>query len=320
MHDDGHHGRFGGPLLVIAGPTATGKSQFALQLARGRPIEIVGADSVQVYRGLDIGSGKVGAAEREGVPHHLIDVVEPDRPFTAGDYERCAVEAVAAIHRRGRLPLVVGGTGLYLRALLYGLSEMPSVSDAVRDGLRRELERRGLPALRAELELVDPDWARRIDSNDRQRTLRGLEVYRATGEPLSALQARDRPTTIRYDALVLGLDVETKALQSAIERRVDEMLAAGLVEEVRGLLDRGFDPSLKSMQSLGYRQICEHLAGRCDLAAARSAIVREHQRYAKRQRTWFRKVSGLQWVPPAIARIGAVVEPFLAKTRCAPQR
>lgn len=303
------------PLVVLAGPTATGKSRLALELASAFELEIVGADSVQLYRGLDIGSGKVSTAERARVPHHLIDVVDPDATFTAGDYLRAASEAIEAIWARRRVALVTGGTGLYLRALLYGLSEMPEIPAGVRETLHAELETRGLAALRAELEAIDPRWAARVDANDRQRILRGLEVYRASGKTLSAFQEEDRPQVLRYRAFGFVLDVGVDRLRRAIEERVDEMLAAGFVAEVRALLERGYGPALKSMQSLGYRQICEHLAGALTLAEARGAIIREHQRYAKRQRTWFRKMPELVWLPPEYNRLSAQLVPFLEAAR-----
>lgn len=298
------------PLIVLTGPTASGKSALAVQLAQRFPLEVLGADSVQVYRHLDIGSGKIPLSERGGVPHHLIDIVDPDVDFTAGDYQRSAKATIGEVHQRGRVPLVCGGTGLYIRALLYGLSEMPIVLASVKAALVDDLAQQGLPALYEELRRVDPGLASRVSPADRQRILRGLEVFRGTGQRLSELQQRQPFQEPRYRALILAIEAAPDH-RERIAARVQQMLDEGLLDEVRGLLDRGYGPSLKSMQSLGYRQIIAHLQGESTLDEALQLIIRDHRRYAKRQRTWCRQTPQLRWIRADVEDASALVAAFL---------
>jgi tRNA dimethylallyltransferase len=290
-------------LIAIVGPTASGKSALALRLARECACEIVSCDSLQVYRGLDIGSAKPTREERASVPHHLIDVVEPDEDFSAADYARLARAAIAEIAGRGRLPLVVGGTGLYLRALLEGLFEGPSRDQALRGRLEALAERHGDARLHRLLRHVDPEAAARLPPTDRLRIVRALEVYWLTGRPLSD-HHREQSSgggLEGFAVLVLGLEPSREVLREAVERRTRQMLAAGLVEEVRRLLARGYGPELRPLRAIGYRQATLLLQGRSTEQQAQRDIVTETMRYAKRQRTWFRHQAQVVWCPDADA-------------------
>lgn len=282
-------------LIAIVGPTAAGKSALALQLASAHGGEIVSCDSLQVYRGLDIGSAKPSALERSRVPHHLIDVIDPDQPFSAAEYARLARDRLAEIAARGRLALVVGGTGLYLRALLQGLFAGPSRDEALRRRLAGLAERFGDARLHRVLSLVDPQAAVRIRPRDRLRVVRALEVYRATLRPLSEHHRAGEHQPLSGFALqILGLAPPREALRRRVERRADEMLAAGLLDEVRALLARY--PSVPPpLRAIGYRQALAVLRGEQTLDAARRDIVAATMKYAKRQLTWFRHQSRASW-------------------------
>lgn len=294
------------PLVCIVGPTASGKSALALQLAEEAGAEIVSCDSLQVYRGLDIGSAKPTPAERARVPHHLIDVAEPDEVFSAARYAELARAALAEITARGRRPLVVGGTGLYLRALLHGLFEGPQRDEALRRRLERLGERFGDARLHRLLARVDPQAAARLEPRDRVRVVRALEVFRATGRPLSEHLRRPGVPLTGFEVLTLVLDPPRDELRRRVEARADAMLAAGLVDEVRALLARGHDPALRPLQAIGYRQALDVIAGRMRLDEARHDMVRKTLQYAKRQRTWFRHQAQAQWHSEAGAAARAV--------------
>ncbi len=299
------------PVIVLGGPTATGKTSAGLALARAFDGEIVNADSVQLVRGFDVGSAKPTPEERAAVPHHLLDVVEPRDDLSAGSFVRLAGAVLADLGARGKLPIVVGGTGLYLRALVEGLDEIPAVPPGLRAELTARLDREGLPALRAELLLVDPAYAARIAPTDRQRTLRALEIATATGRPFSAFHGQRVPLA-GYRFLQLALYRERDDLHARIDARVDAMLAAGFLDEVRGLRAAGLDLGVKPMTSLGYRQLFEHLEGACDLPTAVAAIKTGHRHYAKRQLTWFRGRAGVRLLhAEATAERDAVVRAFL---------
>ncbi|MGE5190556.1 MAG: tRNA (adenosine(37)-N6)-dimethylallyltransferase MiaA [Gemmatimonadota bacterium] len=274
----------GSGLIVVSGPTASGKSALAIALARRFPLEIVSADSVQVFRGMDIGSAKPTAAEREEIPHHLIDVADPDEAYNAGRFVAEAEEAIRGIRDRGRVPLVVGGTGMYIRALRKGLDPLPA-DPAVRARLDRRWEDEGGAALYEELERIDPDAARRIHAADRVRVVRALEIAAIAGRPASALRVSWRGTG-RYRVLFLALDPGRAATDARIDRRVDAMFRDGLVDEVRGLMARGYGTDLRSMGALGYRHVAAHLLRGVPLAGTVEAMKRDTRRYAKRQRTW----------------------------------
>jgi len=280
-------------VVAIVGPTASGKSEIAAEVARRAGAEIISADSVQVYRGLDIGSAKPGAELRREIPHHAIDVVDPDDPMDAGRYASLAREAARAIAARGRAIVLCGGSGLYARAFAGGL-----VSDVASDPeLRAELDALDTAALYAELERTDPDAAAKIPAENRVRVQRALEVQRLGGRPQSEQHAEhgfaDRPFRVCW----LALDVERDVLARRIETRTERMFAQGLVEEVRSLHARGFGPGLRSLQTIGYREVGELLAGRLTEPEACAAMATATRRYAKRQRTWFRSEPGLNWLP-----------------------
>jgi len=292
------------PLVAIVGPTAAGKSALALALARERAGEIVCCDSLQVYRGLDIGSAKATAEERAAVPHHLLDVVDPDQAFSAADYARLARAALSGIAARGRLGVLARGTGLYLRALVQGLFEGPSRDEDLRRRLERIAERRGDPRLHAMLRAVDPAAAARIAPRDRVRVVRALEVFRSTRRPISEHHRGGSDALRGHEVETIGLQPPRAELLSSVERRTADMFARGLLQEVRGLLDRGYAPDLRPLRAIGYRQAAAVLRGEMDVPQAQRAIVAETMRYAKRQMTWFRHQARVRWFAgpgPALA-------------------
>lgn len=274
------------PLVAIVGPTAVGKTALAIELAQAIQGEIVSADSRQIYRHMDIGTAKPTPAERAQVPHHLLDVVDPDQPMTLAEYQRLAYAAIEEIHRRERVPLLVGGTGLYVRAVLEGL-RIPEVppDPELRTRLEAEARALGAEALHARLAALDPVAARRVDPRNVRRVIRALEVCLRAGRPISELQEAIPPP---YRILRVGLTRPRRELYARIDARVDAMIAAGLVEEVRSLLARGYGPELPAMSGLGYRQICRYLAGEQTLEEAIREIKRKTRRFVRQQQTWFR--------------------------------
>jgi tRNA dimethylallyltransferase len=283
------------PVLAIVGPTATGKSALGMALAERLGGEIVNADALQVYRGLDIGTAKPGLEDRERVPHHLIDILEPEERYSAGEFARRAREAIAEIQGRGRVAIVVGGSGLYLRALFDGLSPVPAGDPEVRGGLRARLEAEGLAPLREELGRLDPETAGRLGAGDTQRVLRALEVALVSGRPLSAWIGEQPFGAQGIAAVRVGLTVPRSILYDQIAGRVARMMEAGWAEEVAALLRRGLSPTLPAFQAIGYRQLVRYLEGIGSLELAVSDIVRETRRFAKRQETWFRKEPEVTW-------------------------
>jgi tRNA dimethylallyltransferase len=297
------------PTLVLVGPTAVGKSAVVAALAGRRPLEVVVADSLQVYRGLDIGTAKPTAAERARIPHHLVDVLEPTEPFSAVEFAARARAALAGSAARGHLPVVAGGTGLYVRALLRGPLGGPAGDAALRARLYADAAAEGRGALHARLAAVDPTTAAAIHPHNLVRVLRALELYHLTGCSPSALRtglAEGPPPGV----VLVGLRRAKDDLAGRIAARTRAMLDAGLVEEVRGLVARGVPREAKPMGAIGYREILDHLAGRCSLPEAAVRIDRATRLYAKRQMTWFRREPGLIWVdlrpgadPAAVAAI-----------------
>jgi len=299
-------------LVLVVGPTATGKSALALHLARKFPFEIVNMDASQLYLGMDVGTAKPTAEERGSIPHHLFDVTTPDRPLNAGRYVEMADQVINEISARGNVPLFVGGTGLYARALLRGLASIPAIAQETRARVMKLLEKDGPVALHARLAEVDAVAAARLSPNDSQRVSRALEVFLQTGTPISVFQEGHGFGETRYPSLTLGLALDLPVLAERIGRRLDSMLAGGLIPEVEALLKKGYDPDLRTFKALGYREVMAWLAGELSIEELRRRIVVSHLRYAKRQRTWFRKEPDVVWLTPGdLPRAESLVREFL---------
>jgi tRNA dimethylallyltransferase len=283
------------PLLVVVGPTAVGKSEFALLACERFDGEIVGVDSMQVYRGLDRGTAKPGPKELGRVPHHGIDLAEPGEDFSLGDFVRHAEAAIASIRRRGRLPVLVGGTGLYLRGLLKGIVDLPPRDEPLRARLRALSERRGPGGLHRLLARVDPAGAARLRPGDRQRLVRALEVYYTARRGLADLIGESPFGPDRFASVKIGLSMARESLYRLIDARVDRFFAEGLVDEVRRLIEGGCAESANAFKALGYRETLRHLRGEISLAEAVTLTKRNTRRYAKRQGTWFRREQGVVW-------------------------
>ncbi len=288
-----------GPVGTLVGPTGVGKTALAVALADYLPIEVVSADSRAVYRWMDIATAKPSLAERARVPHHLIDLVDPDEPYSLAVYQRQALDAVARVEARGRKALLVGGAGLYVSAVCDGLA-MPDVPPdaAFRATLQERAHREGWQALQSDLQRVDPDSARRIDPKNVRRVIRALEVHHVTGKPFSAWRRTGAPPV---DCVLIGLTLERQALFERLDRRIDAWIEGGLVDEVRGLLERGYAPSLPSMTGLGYREIAQVVRGELDLPSAVAQFKHATHQYAKRQMTWFRRDQRITWLDAATA-------------------
>jgi tRNA dimethylallyltransferase len=306
-------------VLAVLGPTATGKSALAIALAEQYGGEIVNCDSTAVYRGFDIGTDKVPPDRRRGIPHHVIDVVDPTEEYTAAWYARDAADAIADIVRRGRLPLVVGGTGLYYRALTRGLFPGPGKDARLRARLEESADRRGVTWLHRLVGRVDPASARRIQPRDRKRLVRALEVYFLTGKPLTAHFADTISPLEGYDVVALALRLPAAATAERVARRVDDQFARGVVGEVRELLARGVPRAARPFGGLVYRQVLELLDGLRDEAATRALIAQENRRYARRQLIWFRKEPNLVWfdgpgeAPDVIAQVDGAVAALMKR-------
>jgi tRNA dimethylallyltransferase len=297
--------------VLLLGPTACGKSALAMALAGQLRLEIVSVDSAQVYRGMDIGTAKPGPDERSRVPHHLLDLREPDQPYSAADFVGDATRAIAGIRGRGRLPLAVGGTMLYARALRGGLSDLPPADAAVRARIEAQARQAGWPALHARLREVDAATAARLPPNDSQRIQRALEVFELTGTPLSRLHGAARGPGLPLSTIAL-LPADRAELHRRIERRFDQMLAAGFLDEVRRLAARGLDADLPSLRSVGYRQALRHLRGETTLAQFRAEAIAATRQLARRQLTWLRAMADARRVDPfspsALDDVRAAVE------------
>ena len=289
------------PIPVIIGPTAVGKTDLSLAIARQLGAEIVGGDSRQIYRFLDIGTAKPTPAQRQAVPHHLIDLLNPDEPLNAARFAQLAWSCIHTINARSKPPLVVGGSGLYIRALTDGLFAGPGANPPLRASLEAEAHSLGLQALHDRLAAVDPAAASRIHPHDRARIMRALEIYTLTGKPISQWQCQWQ-NPVRPRAFVLiGLRRDREDLRRRIAVRTEEMLQVGLEAEVRRVLALGYPSTLATLQSVGYGEIVAYLDGKWDLARARECIERNTWRLAKRQMTWFRHVPGIHWI--ALTRI-----------------
>jgi len=283
------------PLLVICGPTGVGKTQAAVHLAARVAIEVVSADSRQVYRGMEAATGKPTAAERAAVPHHLLDLIEPSERYHAARFRREALACIDAIRGRGKLPVVVGGTGLYIRALLRGLDPAPPADPALRSRLHAMAADAGVPALHARLASLDREAAARLHPNDRVRIIRAIEKYELGGGRPSA-DAGWRSAVPPWRLLLIGLGQQRSALNRRLEDRAHEMLSGGMMDEVRRLLEAGHDETAPGMAGIGYRQFLDVLRGRLTESQALALMVRDTRRYAKRQMTWFTREPGIRWL------------------------
>ena len=285
-------------LVIVLGPTAVGKSELALELAPQIDGEIVNADSQQVYRYMDIGTGKPSEAERKNVKHHLIDVVNPDEEFNAALYRRLATEAIDRIQRGGKTAVVCGGTGLYLKALTHGLFTGPGQDPQIRRTLEAEINNTGLAGVYQRLVKIDGTVTSTIHPNDRQRIIRALEIYESTGKPLSEWQKEHAFHEEPFEVCKIGLLRERTELYDHINRRAERMIEEGLLEEVRGLVARGFTLDLKPLRSVGYRQMGAVIQGMMEQAEALAEMKQETRHLAKRQLTWFRRDGEIRWYHP----------------------
>jgi tRNA dimethylallyltransferase len=309
------------PVVVIGGPTASGKTAVAVALALRFDGEIVNADSMQVYRGMDVGTAKPSAAERAQVPHHLLDIAAPDEAYNAARFADDAAAAIAAIRARGRVPFLVGGTGLYIRAALYGLNAGAGRDPGFRQALEAEHARAaaaGDPArLHRRLREVDPTSAARLHPNDLVRIVRALEIHATTGRAATTIyqETEQRP---RFDALFFVLDPGREALAARIDQRCEAMVAGGLLQEVRALREAGYGPELASMRAIGYRHMQPVIDGAETLANVLEAMKRDTRQFARRQRTWFRSEASAIWIDPADRdAIAARIAAFLAERAAA---
>ena len=285
------------PLVILTGPTAVGKTALSIKLASEIGGEIISADSMQVYRQMDIGSAKIKPEEMGGIPHHMIDILEPEEEFNVCLFEKLALEAMEQIYERGHIPVVVGGTGFYIQALLYQIDFTEEETDtAYRDKLWQLGEEKGNHYLHELLRKVDPKSAEEIHENNRKRVIRALEFYENCGKPISTHNKEQRQKTSAYNSCYFVLTDDRKKLYERIESRVDQMLSKGLVDEVRTLKERGCNASMVSMQGLGYQEILEYQDGRCSLLEAVEKIKKETRHFAKRQLTWFRREKDVIWL------------------------
>lgn len=280
--------------LLLFGPTAVGKTKLAIELAKELNGEIISADSMQVYRGMDIGTAKPTVEERQGIPHHLIDIRDPNEEWTVSDFIQQANHLTTLIASRGHLPIIVGGTGLYLWSLLEGFSFPITPADKE---LREKLEQRPASTLYPLLSSVDPMSATKIHANDKKRLIRALEVYELTGKPISELQ-KSRSSLLPTPYSLIGLDLPRPELYARIEQRVDNMIAKGLVAEVEGLLAKGYSKELNSFQALGYKEVVDYLDGKWDQATMVAELKKRTRHFARRQMTWFRRFKDVKWFSP----------------------
>lgn len=285
-------------VIVITGPTASGKSSLAVELALRVGGEIVNSDSMQVYRGMDVGTAKPTMAERRGVPHHLLDVVNPDEDFDAAKYRSLAIPLLQDMVSRGKAPFVVGGTGLYIKILLGGILECPPVDLGLREELGRTWKEKGAEFLYEKLKMVDPESALKIHPHDRVRIIRALEIIHLTQQRPSSLIQRHGFRDNAFEALKICIEMNRKELYERINHRSLKMIEGGLVEETERLLKQGYSPELKPMKSLGYRHVVKYLKGACALDETRVELQRDTRRYAKRQLTWFGADPEMVWVKP----------------------
>ncbi len=286
------------PVIMLLGPTAIGKTELSLNIAEKYSGQIVGVDSQQVYRYMDIGTAKPTTVERSQVPHHLIDIADPDENYNAARFLEDSMASIDAIHKSGDIPILTGGTGLYFKSLLEGLFEMSSINDEIKDKIRNRLEKEGRGVLLKELSECDPESAARIHPNDTQRLVRALEIYESTGFTWSELINSQQKEPYLLNVLKIGLTCDREKLYDRINRRVSVMVDLGFEAEVRSLLEMGYTGSLNSMQSIGYRHMVNFIEGRWERDESLQLLARDTRRYAKRQYTWFRRDQKIQWFEP----------------------
>lgn len=284
------------PVIFLVGPTSVGKSKISVHMARLLSTDIIGADSRQIYKGMDIGTAKPTREDMKSVRHHMIDIISPDDPFSVGIYNKMASSIISKMHGTGMIPFIVGGTGLYIKALIYGLWEGPAADWDLRRRFREEESSNGEEYLYNKLATVDPDSARYIHPRDTMKVIRALEVFYITGRPLSYFHKSHAFSDDRYEPVLIGLKRDRSDLYRRIERRVERMMEEGLIDEVKRLLDMGYSGDLNSMKGLGYKQMLGCLRGRYSIDEAIRLIKRDTKRYAKRQFTWFNMESSIRWI------------------------
>jgi tRNA dimethylallyltransferase len=300
-------------IIIVCGPTGIGKTRVAIRLAEAFDGQIIGADSMQIYRLMDIGTAKPTPHERARVRHHMVDVIDPDTPYDAARFARDAGAVVIDLHGQGVVPVVAGGTGLYIKALVYGLFDSRPPDPEIRRQLEQLADSHGSAYLHAQLARCDPPAAAEIHSNDRFRIIRALETHQASGRPMSDHQRQHRFAHPRFRTFKIGLTMPRERLYARIDRRVDQMVAEGLLDEVRGLLAKGYGTDLKSMRSIGYRHMIDHLHNGVAWEETLRLLKRDTRRYAKRQFTWFRADPAIVWTTPdEIEAQWPAVESFLA--------
>jgi tRNA dimethylallyltransferase len=292
-----HHEEQAKPkLLVLIGPTAVGKTQLSLDIARAYNCEIISGDSMQVYRSMDIGTAKIMPEERQGIVHHLIDIREPEESYSSADFQVECRRLIAEITSRGKLPFIVGGTGLYIESVCYAYEFAENGSDPeFRLAMEQYADEQGAEALHAKLVEVDPASAARLHPNDRRRIIRALEIYKLTGERMSEQLSRQTKTS-PYELCIIGLEMDRQKLYNRINQRIDLMMEQGLEEEARRIIARGIPSDAVSMQGLGYKEFIPYFAGHCSLEEAVETLKRDTRRFAKRQLSWFRHMKDIDWV------------------------
>ena len=302
------------PLICIVGPTAVGKTEIAIQLAQHLDAEIVSLDSRQIYRGMDIGTAKPTPDQQRAVPHHLIDCVGVDQPFSVAEYQLLADIAIAEIRGRGKRTMVVGGAGLYFRGIIDGLFDGPGADAEIRAKLQREADEHGNVALHGRLRRCDPEAADRVHPNNLVRVIRALEVYELTGKPISVLQGQWKMNEPRYLFRAFGLNMPRETLYRRIEERVDQMVEVGLIEEVKGLLDQDYPRNCVAMQSFGYKELIDYLDGTRTFDEAIALLKQNTRQFAKRQLTWFCNDPRIEWLDTSqFSAIDGIVDNLLAK-------
>jgi tRNA dimethylallyltransferase len=301
-------------IIIICGPTGIGKTTVAIDLAQHLGGQIIGADSMQAYKYMDIGTAKPTAEEQARVAHHMVDIVEPDESFDAAQYAERARTKIIELDQQHITPFVVGGTGLYIKALLYGLFDEKVSDPEVRDRLKAEADARGIQCLYERLSRLDPDTANRLHPNDTYRILRALEIVEATGQAISKHHKKHGFLDQPFESLKIGLNLDRTLLYERINRRVDAMISAGFLDEVKDLLARGYSANLKPMQSIGYRHMVDYIEGRLSWAECVRTMKRDHRRYAKRQLTWFGADSEIIWKAPGqVEELKLSVENFMSE-------